>query len=99
MFKFRYTCEEIDRILEDLRREIRYIQDLVKNGEDSEYLLEGIDDLENCIEKNIESLRELNSDMREAAEVQIEDLVSKIDDLNCEIEELEERLELLGGDD
>lgn len=92
-FDYNYTCPIIDKNIKDAKKIIQeYLNDLISDlsplipaGTREElttsYTENLYSDLEDCFEK----VRESNSDMRKAAERQIEDLEDKIENLNTQV--------------
>ena len=100
-FDYPHTCPKIDKEIERVNDLIqRYLTDFIL--ELSPYVPKDVAmnmamewgcDIYRDIQGCFEEVRKTNEDMREEANRQISSLISELDDLNCQIKELEERIE------
>ncbi len=102
-FDYKYTCPDIDNVLNSVKDIfevflIEAIEDVapdMNQSDKDEFISMHTKDVEERIIMEFDVVRSINSDMRDEASVQIENLESEIDNLKSNIRELELELENL----
>lgn len=102
-FSYRYTCPIIDDNINEFRDTVEdFLKDVIhqcsplvsdidldKKAEEYE------EDLYNMVEKYFENLRACNSDMRDEADEQIENVENEVEEKEEQIRDLDDRIEEL----
>lgn len=104
---FRNTCPEIDDIILDYKYHTEdFLKNLISQFIPTElldeshwkyktFIQDSLSDLNFQILPLFENLRKLNSEMRDSAEKQLDELQETIGELECRRQELEEEIEML----
>ena len=90
---FRYTCSEIDQAIESVKNDCRSTIDHHFPSRSEDEREEMLQVLIQDITPYFETIRSLNEQMRAQAEYQINNLTTNVEELECQIKELESNTE------
>lgn len=105
-FDYGYTCTIIDKDIDSIKSVLdNYLTDVIdevspkfEGDVRQDFINTYVDNIYQEISDHIESIRSSNSDIRDAAEKQIESIEERMQEMEEEKQELEERIDSLESD-